>query len=144
MGRDKICVWRRRILWTYQGEPFTSADIGDYVGFVYIIRDRHTNRAYIGKKTFSGSRRSCRLDGSHAEAEEMVVPHNRRSDRSGRLHCGRILTPRPNLPLLLSRCEKVQSARRSCQGRWTADGRALLSGSQSRNVTKIRSRRFYQ
>ncbi|WP_353654242.1 hypothetical protein [Agrobacterium sp. Ap1] len=61
MGRDKICVWRRRILWTYQGEPFSSADIGDYVGFVYIIRDRHTNRAYIGKKTFSGSRRSCRL-----------------------------------------------------------------------------------
>lgn len=39
-------------MWLYNERIFTSADIGDFSGFVYIIRDRESNRAYIGKKTF--------------------------------------------------------------------------------------------
>ncbi|WP_313199942.1 hypothetical protein [Rhizobium sp.] len=39
-------------MWTYQGEPFTSADIGDYAGFVYTITDLENGMRYIGKKTF--------------------------------------------------------------------------------------------
>ena len=39
-------------MWTYQGKPFTSADIGDYEGFVYIITDLSNGMKYIGKKNF--------------------------------------------------------------------------------------------
>lgn len=39
-------------MWTYQNKEFTSDDIGDYVGFVYIILDLVLNKKYIGKKLF--------------------------------------------------------------------------------------------
>jgi hypothetical protein len=39
-------------MWTYKGKPFTSDDIGDYVGFVYIITDTDNGMKYIGKKNF--------------------------------------------------------------------------------------------
>lgn len=38
--------------WTYKGQPFTSEDIGDYEGFVYMITDLHNDMKYIGKKNF--------------------------------------------------------------------------------------------
>ena len=38
--------------WLYEGEPFTTADIGDFFGFVYIITNRETGKKYIGRKYF--------------------------------------------------------------------------------------------
>lgn len=39
-------------MWYYQDKEFTSEDIGDYIGFVYCITNKDTNRKYIGKKFF--------------------------------------------------------------------------------------------
>jgi len=38
--------------WLYQGKQFDSDQIGDYVGFVYLISNTDTNMSYIGKKHF--------------------------------------------------------------------------------------------
>ena len=37
-------------MWTYKGE--IVEDIGNYIGFVYIITNLRTERKYIGKKNF--------------------------------------------------------------------------------------------
>jgi hypothetical protein len=36
--------------WCYSGVPFTSEDIGDYYGFVYLIENTINGRKYIGRK----------------------------------------------------------------------------------------------
>jgi hypothetical protein len=36
--------------WMYNESPFTSSDIGDYFGFVYLITNKTNNRKYIGRK----------------------------------------------------------------------------------------------
>ena len=36
--------------WSYNGNPFTSSDIGDYFGFVYLIENKLNGRKYIGRK----------------------------------------------------------------------------------------------
>jgi hypothetical protein len=41
--------------WTYKGKPFTSADIGKAVGFVYCITCTTNGMRYIGKKQFEKS-----------------------------------------------------------------------------------------
>ena len=38
--------------WIYNGETFTSSDIGDYLGFVYNITNKSNQRQYIGRKYF--------------------------------------------------------------------------------------------
>ena len=38
--------------WMYNEVPFTSADIGDNFGFVYLITNKSNNRKYIGRKYF--------------------------------------------------------------------------------------------
>ena len=38
--------------WLYQGEPFTSDNIGDFFGFVYRITNLQTSKQYIGRKYF--------------------------------------------------------------------------------------------
>jgi hypothetical protein len=38
--------------WMYNNQEFTTADIGDYVGFVYIINNITKGKFYIGKKNF--------------------------------------------------------------------------------------------
>ncbi len=41
--------------WVYNKEPFS--DPADYVGFVYLITNKVTNRKYIGKKLFWSTKR---------------------------------------------------------------------------------------
>ena len=36
--------------WVYNGKPFTSIDIQDYFGFVYLIQNTINGRRYIGRK----------------------------------------------------------------------------------------------
>jgi hypothetical protein len=36
--------------WHYNGVPFTSEDIGDYYGFVYLIENTLNGKKYIGRK----------------------------------------------------------------------------------------------
>lgn len=38
--------------WLYNDEPFTSENIGEYIGFVYMITHINSNRKYVGKKLF--------------------------------------------------------------------------------------------
>jgi len=38
--------------WIYNGKVFTSSDIGDYFGFVYLITNQSNQRRYIGRKYF--------------------------------------------------------------------------------------------
>jgi hypothetical protein len=38
--------------WIYNGEYFTSDDIGDNFGFVYLIANKLNQRQYIGRKYF--------------------------------------------------------------------------------------------
>lgn len=49
--------------WYYQGKEFTSEDIGDYIGFVYLITNLVTGRKYIGKKLLKTNRRIRRKTG---------------------------------------------------------------------------------
>ena len=43
--------------WIYEGNPFTSDDIGDYYGFVYRITNTITQKSYIGRKYFVQKRK---------------------------------------------------------------------------------------
>ncbi|WP_346269362.1 hypothetical protein [Rhizobium wenxiniae] len=51
------------ISWTYRGEPFTSADIGDHVGFVYLLTDRINSKKFVGKKLFFSTKTLPPLKG---------------------------------------------------------------------------------
>lgn len=48
--------------WIYLDEPFTSEDIGDNIGFVYLLTDPN-GRKYVGKKLFVSKRRLPPLKG---------------------------------------------------------------------------------
>ena len=43
--------------WLYEGEPFTSDDIGDQFGFVYRNTNIKTGKQYIGRKYFWSKRK---------------------------------------------------------------------------------------
>ena len=43
--------------WMYEGNPFTSDDIGDYYGFVYRITNTTNGKQYIGRKYFVQKRK---------------------------------------------------------------------------------------
>ena len=38
--------------WSYNNKPFTSTDIGEHFGFVYLITNLTNQRKYIGRKYF--------------------------------------------------------------------------------------------
>ena len=48
--------------WIYNGEPFTSDDIEENVGFVYLITDT-SGKKYVGKKLFKSKRKAPPLKG---------------------------------------------------------------------------------
>lgn len=39
-------------MWLYNEKEFTSEDVGEHWGFVYLITNLETNRKYVGKKQF--------------------------------------------------------------------------------------------
>ena len=43
--------------WSFNGKAFTSKDINNFVGFVYVILSQITGRFYIGRKYFFSLRR---------------------------------------------------------------------------------------
>ena len=43
--------------WIYEGNPFTSDDIGDYYGVVYRITNTINGKSYIGRKYFVQKRK---------------------------------------------------------------------------------------
>ena len=49
--------------WKYKGKEFTSEDIGDHVGFVYLITDKSNGKKYVGKKNFWSTRKLPPLKG---------------------------------------------------------------------------------
>ena len=49
--------------WTHRGTLFESEQIGDYIGFVYLITDLSNNKKYVGKKNFWSTRKLPPLKG---------------------------------------------------------------------------------
>jgi len=58
--------------WLLKGKPFTSDEIGDYIGFVYIITDLSTDKKYVGKKIFKSKRRLPPLKGKTRKRTKIV------------------------------------------------------------------------
>ena len=54
--------------WYYQGTAFTSNDIGDFCGFVYVITNVQSGRKYIGRKYF-WQKRKPRTGGRRVTSE---------------------------------------------------------------------------
>jgi len=76
--------------WIYNEIPFTSADIGDYFGFVYLITNKSNNRKYVGRKYFfsfrtpKGKKRKVKSEsdwknyyGSCPELKEDIIKFGR-------------------------------------------------------------------
>ena len=43
--------------WLFNNKPFNTEDIGQSVGFVYVIISRNSNKSYIGRKYFFSFRK---------------------------------------------------------------------------------------
>lgn len=76
--------------WFYNGRPFTSSDIQDYFGFVYLIQNNLNDRKYIGRKylwsfrTPKGKKRKVKSEsdwknyyGSCPELKEDIIKFGR-------------------------------------------------------------------
>ena len=50
-------------MWYYNEKEFTSEDIGEYIGFVYLITDQSNGKKYVGKKLFKSKRKLKPLKG---------------------------------------------------------------------------------
>lgn len=50
-------------MWMRDGKEFKSEDIGQAIGFIYIITEISTNRRYIGKRNFYSTRTLPALRG---------------------------------------------------------------------------------
>lgn len=51
-------------MWLYNERIFTSPDIGDYVGFVYVLTDLVNGKKYVGKKQFFSTKTLPPLAGT--------------------------------------------------------------------------------
>lgn len=58
--------------WFYNGSVFESSDIGDYVGFVYIITDLTNDMKYLGQKQFYSTKTLPPLKGKVKKRRKKV------------------------------------------------------------------------
>ena len=58
--------------WIYKGKVFTSKDIGDNIGFVYIIHETINDKSYVGKKTFVSKKKLPALKGKTRKRIKIV------------------------------------------------------------------------
>jgi hypothetical protein len=76
--------------WIYNEKPFTSADIGEHFGFVYLITNLTNQRKYLGRKYFwsfrtpKGKKRKVKSEsdwknyyGSCPELKEDIKKYNK-------------------------------------------------------------------
>jgi hypothetical protein len=59
-------------MWLYEDEEFKSDQIGDLVGFVYVITDLTNDKKYIGKKNFWSVRRLPPLKGKKRKRTKRI------------------------------------------------------------------------
>lgn len=59
-------------MWIYKDKEFTSDDIEDYVGFVYILTDQTNGKKYLGKKTLVSKRKLPPLKGKTRRRTKLV------------------------------------------------------------------------
>ena len=57
--------------WLFNNKEFTSQDIGDYFGFVYLITHEVTGKKYIGKKFFHSHRTLKPLKGTKRKRKQV-------------------------------------------------------------------------
>lgn len=94
-------------MWIYQGTEFTEDQVGEYIGFVYIITNIKTHRKYIGKKLFTkskikqinGKKKKTRVEsewksyfGSNTELQEEVKINGENSYKKEILHLCKTLS----------------------------------------------------
>jgi hypothetical protein len=58
--------------WTYKEKLFSSEDIGDYEGFVYMVTDIQNGMKYIGKKNFYSRTKLKPLKGQTRKRTKVV------------------------------------------------------------------------
>ena len=59
-------------MWIYNNKEFTSDDISDYVGFVYVITDLSNDKKYVGKNLFQSKRRLPPLKGKTRRRTKII------------------------------------------------------------------------
>lgn len=59
--------------WIYQGELFKPEQIGDAVGFVYVIVNLKTDKRYIGKKLFTFAKTRGPLKGKTRKRRSRIM-----------------------------------------------------------------------
>jgi len=59
-------------MWFYNGKEFTSEDIGEYIGFVYLITDQDNGKKYVGKKLLKSKRKLKPLKGKTRRRTKIV------------------------------------------------------------------------
>jgi hypothetical protein len=78
--------------WSYNNKPFSSADIGEHFGFVYLITNNSNGRRYIGRKYFfsfrtpKGKKRKVKSEsdwknyyGSCPELKEDIIKYGKQN-----------------------------------------------------------------
>lgn len=56
----------------WKGTPFTSKNVGEYVGFIYMITNTLDGRSYIGKKNFWAKQTRAPLKGKKRKRRSYV------------------------------------------------------------------------
>lgn len=83
--------------WIYNANPFTSVDIGDYYGFVYLIENKLNGRKYIGRKYFwsfrtpKGKKRKVKSESNWKEYYGSCPELKEDIDKFGRENFSRIV-----------------------------------------------------